>query len=386
LGKKDKKGKKGKKKDKKKGKKGRPLPGEKLCASMELEQMLGILVEHGVICTVKPTKIDDLVGEFNYLGSAYQQHSEVKDIYGDWVPQDPSMSQIRQNITEHIILPLGCSFLRIAAPYAKSVLLYGPSGSGKTMLTKAVAHHTGAIFVNLSPKILEKLPRDLRETKGGPTKLIHMAFAVARHPSFGPGLIYIDEIDKIFVGKKKVGGGDAMRFRKDLVAYANSLKPEERCVIIGCTSKPFSIPDGELKDIKSVFEKQLYMPFPNYPSRVQLWRLFLEEGFGQYKMGIPDEFDLSSLAFVSEGYSAGSLRDAVKKTLTERRMSKSDPKSITEKDFVSALSSCPMSYQEDNLKFQQFTATITGLNVRRSAIRDLKESEGDGKDKKAKKK
>ena len=103
----------------------------------------------------------------------------------------PSEAQIRQNVTEYCILPLGSAFVRSKAPFVKSLLLYGPKGCGKTLLAQAVANHTGAVFLNLSPSNLEgKFPE-----KNGLAKLMHMAFAVARAPQLGPAVIYLDEVE-----------------------------------------------------------------------------------------------------------------------------------------------------------------------------------------------
>ncbi|GBG24916.1 26S proteasome regulatory subunit 6B-like [Hondaea fermentalgiana] len=381
---KGKKGKKGKKD--KKGKKGKPLPGEKLCAGMEFEEMLGTLIEHGVVCEASPGRLADLIGEFNYLGSTYQSQSEAKDAWGNWVPQDPSLSQIRSLLTEQIVLPLGSPFLRVTAPYAKSALLYGPAGSGKTTAVQAVANHTNAVLINLSASVLDNLPKEFREGKSGPTRLVHMAFAVARHPEFAPGVIYIDQVDRIFVGKKKGGAGDAAKFKKDLVTYANSLKPEERVVVLGCTSEPFNIPDTEHKDLRTVFQMQLHLPYPDYASRVMLWRAFLEEAFDKLEMDIPDTIDLFALSLVSEGYSAGNIRTAISRTLTQRRCETLKTRPVTEQDFVGPLSMLPLTYQEDNVKFQAFTASISGLQQRRDAVKAILAGDGTGDGKKDAKK
>lgn len=385
---KGKKGKKGKKDKGKKGKKGKPLPGEKLCSGMQLEEMLALLVQHGIVKEVEPTNVDDLLGEFNFLGSAYQQHSDVRDINGDWVPQDPSASQVRAALTEQIILPLGCSFLRVTAPYAKSVLLYGPGGSGKTLLAKAVAHHTRAIFLHLSPSVLNALPKDLREGKAGPTRLMHMVFAVARSPEFGPGVIHVDQVDKMFAGKKKGAGagGEASKFKKDLVTYAASLKPEERVVVVGASSEPFNMPDTELKDLRSVFQTYINVPLPDYASRVMLWRVFLKRVFDDMEMDSPPQIDLSALALVSEGYSAGSIKLAIEKTLTVRRKATLRTRPISEKDFITPLSALPSTFHADNARFQAFTANITGLQARRDKVKAMRSGDAAGGDKKGKSK
>ena len=48
------------------------------------------------------------------------------------------------------------------------------------------------------------------------TKLVHMAFAVARNPSYGPAVIYMDGANKIYEGGKKAPKDGPARFKKDL--------------------------------------------------------------------------------------------------------------------------------------------------------------------------
>jgi len=253
--------------------------------------------------------------------------------------------------------------------------------------------------------------------KTGPTKLMHMAFAVARDPSMAPAVIYIDECDQILAkgagGKKKKGAGTdegAARFKKDLLTYAqNALSPEHRVIIVGCSSEPQA---GDPKDCKALFDKRLYIPKPDYSSRVMIWQKAIMEALtlgssewnGTHPSYLPigwreepgprpefvpvhldDEFDLSTLAHISEGYTAGSIRKAVKQTLTKRRVDRLNKRELKEKEFVSALSRCPVNYQEDDLKYRDFTAEITGLKETRERIL-AKKSEGEGGDDKKDKK
>lgn len=58
--------------------------------------------------------------------------------------------------------------------------------------------------------------------------------------------------------------------------------------------------------------KILYLPLPNYSSRFVLWKAFISShSFSK----ITDDLDISSLAKVSEGYSAGAIAMAVRETL-----------------------------------------------------------------------
>ena len=108
----------------------------------------------------------------------------------------PSMAQVRQQLTEYVVLPLGSKEVHTKAPLLKSVLLYGAAATGKTLLTHAAAAATGATFFNLSPRNTDsKYP-------GSAVKLlIHMVFKVSR--TMAPAVIYIDEAEKVFVSDKK---------------------------------------------------------------------------------------------------------------------------------------------------------------------------------------
>jgi SpoVK/Ycf46/Vps4 family AAA+-type ATPase len=83
--------------------------------------------------------------------------------------------------------------------------------------------------------------------------------------------------------------------------------------IIGCTSEPDS---GSKKEFKKFFDKALYFPFPDYSTRRLMWKTFIEKLGGQLR----PEFPLSTLAHISHGYSAGSLRTSCEKVLTTYRL------------------------------------------------------------------
>ena len=68
----------------------------------------------------------------------------------------------------------------------------------------------------------------------------------------------------------------------------------------GCTNKPY---DCNMKEVKSFYNRKLYFPFPNYATRKMLFKnLIISKG-----ITLPDSFSLSTMAQISEGYTAGSV-------------------------------------------------------------------------------
>lgn len=105
------------------------------------------------------------------------------------------------------------------------------------------------------------------------------------------------------------------RLRKEFKKRLNDLEPTDRVVLIACTSKQHEAGAKEMKDMKEFFDKALYFPFPNYSTRKLVFKTMVERAGGILK----ENFPLSTLAYITEGYTAGSFKRAIDKVLTERR-------------------------------------------------------------------
>lgn len=86
----------------------------------------------------------------------------------------------------------------LSAP--SGVLLYGPPGCGKTMLAKALAHESGACFINLHISTLTE------KWYGDSNKLVNAVFSLAR--KLQPSIVFIDEIDAV-LGTRRSGEHEA---------------------------------------------------------------------------------------------------------------------------------------------------------------------------------
>jgi ATP-dependent 26S proteasome regulatory subunit len=114
------------------------------------------------------------------------------------------LEEIIEELKESIIFPLTMPHLYrhggalLAAP--SGVLLYGPPGCGKTMLAKAVAHESGASFINLHISTLTE------KWYGDSNKLVRAVFSLAK--KLQPAIIFIDEIDAV-LGTRRSGEHEA---------------------------------------------------------------------------------------------------------------------------------------------------------------------------------
>lgn len=109
---------------------------------------------------------------------------------------------------------------------------------------------------------------------------------------------------------------DPKRIEKALGKWRSKwITDEVRITIVGCTSEPH---EGNKKKFKKFFDKAIYFPFPDYTTRRLMWKTFIFELGGHLKI----DFPLSTLAHISAGYSAGSIKKTCENVLTEFRKSK----------------------------------------------------------------
>lgn len=231
------------------------------------------LVEQEMIKKIQPGYLDDVVGEFHYLG-AYQRTQEA------YCPP-PSTQMVKSLIVEHCVLPLASLSIRQKVPYAaRSLLLYGPKGSGKSTYARAIASEIGATFFDISPSAIEG---KYTMAKTGAALLVYKVFLVAQ--DCAPSVIYMDQVDQIFQQVKKKKGGDseaASRIKKDLIAAIKQLKTgaestdADRVLFIGCTSKPFA--DGvDTNELIKSFDEKVYLSFPDYGRKYWGWLRLLQQ-------------------------------------------------------------------------------------------------------------
>mmetsp|Transcript_8487 Transcript_8487/g.10710 ORF Transcript_8487/g.10710 Transcript_8487/m.10710 type:complete len:735 (+) Transcript_8487:481-2685(+) len=372
-----KKGKKGKK-SKKKGKKEKPLPGSKISdlKNMDTDQMLSILIENELINNASEVKIRDIVGVSDTIANLDDQARSSEN--ERWMPKNPSISQLKSIIADYCIFPLGSSTIKKSVHEihnVKSIMIYGPSGSGKTMMAELIATELGALFINLSPERLN----GKFEGKVGATKLVHMAFTVAKNPRYAPVVIYLDNCEEFFQSTKKkkknpVDKNGPVRFQKDFITYKNQcLTLDDRVIIIGTSRNPEKADKKCLKGRTGFFDRFVYFPCPHYHERVTLWQHFIvqcieQTGIKHLKQATPC-LDFGSLAMVSEGFSSGMMKKSVQTLFNANQFfQKRRLGWLSEEALVKVLITNYIVTEDDNARFFDFTCQITDLDSRRKLL------------------
>jgi hypothetical protein len=274
---------------------------------------------------------------------------------------------------------------------------------------------------DLSPRNIERKLGSKAEI----AKLVYMVFKVAT--DLQPSVVYIDDIDKVstlhtrpthpanpsdhprattfdslltlltpysifqvWLKSKGKSVPEIVRMKNCIMMHKPRLTLETRVLVIGNSRIPYG-PLVDRKELTKFFGakndgKMLFCPCPSYSTRLKLWAHFIAQtGMDLTLLEKNPQFDINTLAYISEGYSAGNIFQAVTTTLPERRVAKitESKKTLESTEFISALSKTSYTYKNDYVAFQEFTDDTSGAKERR----ELKEkAEGGGDDKKGDKK
>lgn len=281
------------KKKGKKGKKKKKAPGEKAVGKRAPIDLMGDLAIYGVLKRLKPAKLIDFKGDYDLMRTITESQAPSQP--------DPSLAQVRNLCSEVVGIPLGAGFFD--SNVNRTYLFYGPQGTGKTLMVKALATECRAMLLDISPYVVA----DVFTEKKKILELMYKVFKVAIE--YQPAIILIDEVEHYFPSKKakkkgKKGyqlAGRCSKFKKQLLKQIKKhLKPEDRVAVIACTNKPYYC---NMKEMKKNFSEKIYFPYPSYSARQMLFKHLLKK----HDIPVSETFPISQFAFMTEGYTAGSV-------------------------------------------------------------------------------
>lgn len=213
------------------------------------------------------------------------------------------LEDIIEELKESVIYPLTMPELYsrssslLSAP--SGVLLYGPPGCGKTMLAKALAHESGANFINLHISTLTE------KWYGDSNKLANAVFTLAR--KLQPTIVFIDEIDAV-LGTRRTGEHEASSMVKaefmthwDGLASANAQGEPQRILVLGATNRYHDIDDAILRRMPKKFPVSL----PSATQRYRILSLILKDTKVDRK-----HFDADYLVRVMASFSGSDIKEA----------------------------------------------------------------------------
>jgi hypothetical protein len=91
-----------------------------------------------------------------------------------------------------------------------------------------------------------------------------------------------------------------------------------------------------------MFDRSIYFPYPDYTTCCRMWKVFIE----QYGGVLTTDFPLNTLAHMSSGYSAGSIRKTAEFVLTPFRREKLSSRPLKLAEFIGPLSQCAVTDKE----------------------------------------
>ncbi|XP_040165700.1 dynein regulatory complex protein 11 [Anopheles arabiensis] len=262
-------------------------------ADLSVESILNELVERNVLKTCRKRTFEDYIGDFNY--AAFERRNRLEQ------DPPPGMGEVR-TILQSYLYGMG----PLAAPKPKSLCLVGPPGYGKTLLLEAICNETGSTLFDLSVDTC------------GPVEPNNMAYflqlVLRAARLLQPSVLAIEGVHRAFY--KKVPQPeqplDPAKLGKHLFKLiVKQLKPEDKVLLVGTCDQPWVAKVGPLK---KCFDKILLLPRPDYGSTVLLWQYALRRF-----PTVPRDLDLSALAKVTTGYSAGQILECARQVLNIRR-------------------------------------------------------------------
>ncbi|MEU7999332.1 AAA family ATPase [Micromonospora sp. NPDC049060] len=197
------------------------------------------------------------------------------------------------------------SWLAEAAAYGlpapRGVLITGVPGCGKSLTAKAVASAWGLPLLRLD------VGRVFAGLVGSSEQ--NMRTAIRTAEATAPCVLWVDEIEKGFVGGANDSGTSARVFG----SFLTWMQEKSRPVFVIATANDFERLPPELLR-KGRFDEIFFVDLPTRAERASIWRVHLARRLRNPAVAgalTPDDALLGELAGLSEGYSGAEIEQAV---------------------------------------------------------------------------
>eukprot|EP00635_Sarcinochrysidales_sp_CCMP3193_P007477 CAMPEP_0118889774 /NCGR_PEP_ID=MMETSP1166-20130328/540_1 /TAXON_ID=1104430 /ORGANISM="Chrysoreinhardia sp, Strain CCMP3193" /LENGTH=439 /DNA_ID=CAMNT_0006828369 /DNA_START=19 /DNA_END=1338 /DNA_ORIENTATION=+ len=224
-------------------------------------------------------------------------------------------------------------FLALGIDPPKGVLLYGPPGTGKTLSARAVANRTDACFIRVIGSEL------VQKYVGEGARMVRELFTMAR--SKKACIVFFDEVDAIG-GTRTGGDGDGgsdnevQRTMLQIVTELDGFDPRGNIKVLMATNRPDTLDPALLRPGR--LDRKVEFALPDLQGRTHVFKIHAKT------MAVDRDIRYDLLARLCPNTTGADIRSVC----TEAGMFaiRARRKSITEKDFLSAVNKVIKGYQK----------------------------------------
>jgi hypothetical protein len=195
-------------------------------------------------------------------------------------------------------------------PAPKGILLLGVQGCGKSLCAKAVSR-----LWHL-PLLRFDMGRMFGSLVGSSEENVRRAISVAE--SVAPAVLWVDEIDKAFVGSQSSGITDGGTTARVFGTFLTWLSEKSGPVFVVCTANDVSQLPPELLR-KGRLDEIFYVDLPSEEERTEIFRIHLAK-----RGRDPKNFDLETLVAASRDFSGAEIEEAIISALYDAFYEKQD--------------------------------------------------------------
>lgn len=182
-------------------------------------------------------------------------------------------------------------------PAPKGILLLGVQGCGKSLCAKAVSR------LWQLPLLRFDMGRMFGSLVGSSEENVRRAISVAE--SIAPAVLWVDEIDKAFVGSQSSGVTDGGTTARVFGTFLTWLSEKSAPVFVVATANDVSQLPPELLR-KGRLDEIFYVDLPLEEERAEIFRIHLSKRHRN-----PDTFDLATLVAGSQDFSGAEIEEAI---------------------------------------------------------------------------